>query len=123
MEQYSATVIDHFEHPRNSGVLDDPDGQATRSNPAMRIHVMLRIADGVVRDVRWQTKGCPASIASSSFASELVRGWTVEEVERLGQASIAEAMGGLPASKMHCSALAADVLKAATAAYRARQSG
>jgi len=121
VEQYSTTVIDHFEHPRNVGRLDDPDGDATRSNPAMRIHVMLRIRDGLVREMRWQTKGCPASIAASSFASEMVPGWPVEAVESLGRESIAEAMGGLPASKMHCSALAADALRAAVADYRAKR--
>lgn len=121
MEQYSTTVIDHFEHPRNVGRLDDPDGDATRSNPAMRIHVMLRIRDGLVREMRWQTKGCPASIAASSFASEMIPGWPIEAVESLGRESIAEAMGGLPASKMHCSALAADALRAAVADYRAKR--
>jgi nitrogen fixation NifU-like protein len=121
MEQYSTTVVDHFENPRNAGPMEAPDGEATRSNPAMRIHVMLRIEGDRVADVRWQTKGCPASIASSSFASELVRGWPLGEVEALGRDSIAEAIGGLPASKMHCSALAAEALRAAVADYRAKQ--
>ncbi|MDZ7729368.1 MAG: iron-sulfur cluster assembly scaffold protein [Dehalococcoidia bacterium] len=120
MEPYSATVMDHFENPRNSGELENPDAEATRSNPAMRVHMMLRIEDGRVTDVRWQTKGCPASIASSSFASDMIRGWTLEEVEALGKDSVAEAIGGLPAAKMHCSALTADVLKAAIADYRER---
>jgi nitrogen fixation protein NifU and related proteins len=118
MEGYSATVVDHFENPRNSGTLDQPDGEATRSNPAMRIHMMLRIEGGRLRDVRWQTKGCPASIASSSFASEMVRGWTIEEVDALENDTVAKGIGGLPASKMHCSALTAEALKAAVANYR-----
>lgn len=118
MEAYSATVMDHFENPRNSGEMADPDGEATRSNPAMRVRMMLRIEDGKVADVRWKTKGCPASIAASSFGSEMVKGWTVEEVEGLTKTSIADAIGGLPASKMHCSALAAEVLRAAVADYR-----
>lgn len=118
MEGYSPTVVDHFENPRNTGILDGADGEAVRANPAMRIHMMLRIAGGIVEDVRWQTKGCPASIASSSFASELVKGWPLHEVEQLGRDSVAEAIGGLPASKMHCSALVADVLRAAVADYR-----
>lgn len=121
MEHYSPTVIDHFEHPRNAGAMDAPDGEATRANPAMRIHVMLRIRDGRVSEMRWQTKGCPASIASSSFASELITGWSVEDVESLGRERIAEAIGGLPASKMHCSALAADALRAAVADYREKR--
>lgn len=120
MEAYSATVMDHFEHPRNAGTIANPDGQATRANPAMRIHVMLRIEDGQVTDAKWQTKGCPASIASSSFGSEMVLGMKLDEVESLGRQSIAEGLGGLPASKMHCSALAAEALKAAVADYRSR---
>lgn len=121
MEQYSDTVMDHFEHPRNAGAMEHPDGEAVRSNPAMRIHVMLRVHAGRVSEMRWQTKGCPASIASSSFASELIAGWPLEEVEAIGRETIAEAIGGLPASKMHCSALAADALRAAVADYRAKQ--
>ncbi len=118
MDGYSETVVEHFENPRNSGALEDPDGEAVRSNPAMRVHMMLRVKDGVIEDVKWQTKGCPASIASSSFASEMVRGWTIDAIEELGKDSVAEGLGGLPAAKMHCSALAADVLKAAVGDYR-----
>lgn len=121
MDAYSANVMDHFEHPRNVGLIDAPDGEAVRSNPAMRIHMMLRIADGTITEARWQTKGCPASIASSSRASELVRGWSIEDVDSLERDSIAKALGGLPAAKMHCSALAAEALKAAVADYRGRQ--
>lgn len=121
MESYSAAVMDHFENPRNSGEMEDPDGEATRSNPAMRVRMMLRIRDGRVADVRWKTKGCPASIAASSFGSEMVKGWPLEDVEALTKTAIAEGIGGLPASKMHCSALAAEVLRAAAADYRARQ--
>jgi nitrogen fixation protein NifU and related proteins len=100
--------------------MEHPDGEATRANPAMRIHVMLRVDEGKVREMRWQTKGCPASIASSSFASEMVAGWSLEAVEGLGKESIAEAIGGLPAAKLHCSALAAEALRAAVADYRAK---
>jgi nitrogen fixation protein NifU and related proteins len=118
MEGYSTTVVDHFENPRNAGTMDSPDGEAVRANPAMRVHIMLRIEGETIREVRWQTKGCPASIASSSFASEWVNGWTLEAVDSLERDSVAQAIGGLPASKMHCSALTAEVLKAAVADYR-----
>lgn len=120
MDSYSATVMDHFENPRNSGDMDEPDGEATRSNPAMRVRMMLRIDGDRIEDVRWKTKGCPASIAASSFGSEMVKGWTLDEVEAMTKTTIADGIGGLPASKMHCSALAADVLRAAVADYRAR---
>jgi nitrogen fixation protein NifU and related proteins len=121
MDSYSATVVDHFENPRNSGELENPDGEATRSNPAMRVRMMLRIEGDRIADVRWKTKGCPASIASSSFGSEMVKGWTLDEVEAMTKTAIAEGIGGLPTSKMHCSALAADVLRAAVADYRERR--
>ena len=119
---YSPTVLEHFEHPRNSGVIDDPDGEATTSNPVCgdRMRVMIRVDDGRLSEVRWQTRGCPPAIATSSFASELVAGWTLEQVDGLTRDAIAEAIGGLPRDKVHCSVLAADALKAAVADYRSR---
>jgi nitrogen fixation NifU-like protein len=122
MAAYSATVIEHFENPRNAGEMDAPDGDATTSNPVCgdRMRVMISVADGRIADVRWQTRGCPPAIATSSFASELVRGWTLEEVEALTREALAEGVGGLPRDKVHCSVLAADALRAAVADYRAR---
>jgi nitrogen fixation NifU-like protein len=120
--QYSALVIEHFERPRNAGVLEDPDGEATVANPVCgdRMRVMIRVRDGRIAEVRWQTRGCPPAIATSSFASELVQGWTLEEVERLTRERIAEGIGGLPPDKVHCSVLAADALRAAVRDYRRR---
>lgn len=125
MAAYSAAVMDHFEHPRNAGEMADPDGEATTSNPVCgdRMRVMIRVDDGQVREVRWQTRGCPPAIATSSFASEMVQGWRLEQVESLTRESIAEAIGGLPKDKVHCSVLAADALKAAVADYRKRAAG
>jgi nitrogen fixation NifU-like protein len=122
MAGYSELVRDHFEHPRNAGVLEDADGEGERSNPVCgdRMRVMIRVADGRIAAVRWQTRGCPAAIATSSFASELVAGWTLEAVRGLTREAIAEAMGGLPRDKVHCSVLAADALKAAIADYEAK---
>jgi len=121
---YSPAVMEHFEHPRNAGELPDPDGEATTSNPVCgdRMRVMIRVVEGRVRDVRWQTRGCPPAIATSSFASEMVQGWPLEQVEALTREHIAEAIGGLPKDKVHCSVLAADALKAAVADYRKRRS-
>jgi len=120
--QYSALVIEHFERPRNAGVLEDPDGEATVANPVCgdRMRVMIRVRNGRIAEVRWQTRGCPPAIATSSFASELVQGWTLEEVERLTRERIAEGLGGLPPDKVHCSVLAADALRAAVRDYRRR---
>ena len=125
MAAYSETVLDHFEHPRNSGVLEEPDGEATTSNPVCgdRMRVMIRVDGGRIGEVRWQTRGCPPAIATSSFASEMVRGWTLAEVDALTREGIAEAIGGLPRDKVHCSVLAADALKAAVADYRAKGAG
>ncbi|MCL6644488.1 MAG: iron-sulfur cluster assembly scaffold protein [Dehalococcoidia bacterium] len=125
MPGYSELVRDHFEHPRNAGILEDPDGIGERANLVCgdRMTVMIRVAEGRVTEVRWQTRGCPAAIATSSFASELVRGWTLLEVQALTREAIAEAMGGLPRDKVHCSVLAADALKAAVADYRQRLTG
>jgi len=125
MAAYSATVMEHFEHPRNSGEMTDPDGEATTSNPVCgdRMRVMIRVERGLVSDVRWQTRGCPPAIATSSFASEMVRGWPLEKIDTLTREDIAEAIGGLPKDKVHCSVLAADALKAAVRDYRERRAG
>jgi nitrogen fixation NifU-like protein len=121
---YSPLVMEHFEHPRNAGELVEPDGEATKSNPVCgdRMRVMIRVRDGRLAEVRWQTRGCPPAIATSSFASEMVAGWTLDEVDGLTREGIAQAIGGLPKDKVHCSVLAADALKAAVADHRARAS-
>lgn len=123
MAGYSELVREHFEHPRNAGVLEEPDGVGERSNPVCgdRMTVMVRVEDGRIAAVRWQTRGCPAAIATSSFASEWVQGWTLDAVRQLTREAIAEAMGGLPRDKVHCSVLAADALKAAVADYEQRR--
>jgi nitrogen fixation NifU-like protein len=87
------------------------------------MRVMIRVDQGRIDEVRWQTRGCPPAIATSSFASEMVRGWTLEEVDALTREGIAEAIGGLPRDKVHCSVLAADALKAAVADYRSKGAG
>ena len=124
MAAYSPLVMEHFEHPRNAGELPDADGEATKSNPVCgdRMRVMIRVADGRIAEVRWQTRGCPPAIATSSLASEMVNGWTLEQVDGLTREAIAEAIGGLPSDKVHCSVLAADALRAAVADYRSRSS-
>jgi nitrogen fixation NifU-like protein len=122
MAAYSPLVMEHFENPRNAGGMDAPDGDATTSNPVCgdRMRVMIRVEDGRVAEVRWQTRGCPPAIATSSYASDLVKGWTLEEVEALTRESLAEGVGGLPKDKVHCSVLAADALRAAVADYRSK---
>ncbi len=122
MAAYSETVMDHFEHPRNAGEMDAPDGEATVRNPVCgdRMQVMLRIDEGRIAKMQWLTRGCPPAIATSSWTSELVEGWTLGEAEALTREAIAEGIGGLPRDKVHCSVLAADALKRAIADYRER---
>ncbi len=123
MAAYSELVLDHFQNPRNAGEMPDPDGDATTANPVCgdRMRVMIRVADDRIAEVRWLTRGCPPAIATSSFASEMVHGWTLDEVTALTREGIANAIGGLPKDKVHCSVLAADALKAAVADYRSRR--
>ena len=122
MAAYSDLVVEHFQNPRNAGEMAAPDGEATTSNPVCgdRMRVMIRVRDGRVEEMRWLTRGCPPAIATSSYASELVRGWTLAEVEALTRERLAEGIGGLPKDKVHCSVLAADALRAAIADFRGR---
>ncbi len=122
MAAYSDLVVEHFQNPRNAGEMADPDGEATTANPVCgdRMRVMIRVAEGRIAEMKWQTRGCPPAIATSSYASELVRGWELEAVEALTREQLAEGIGGLPKDKIHCSVLAADALRAAISDYRAR---
>lgn len=125
MAAYSDLVVEHFQNPRNSGEMSDPDGEATKSNPVCgdKMRVMIRVEDDHIAEVRWQTRGCPPAIATSSLASEMVVGWDLERVEGLTREAIAEAVGGLPPDKVHCSVLAADALRGAIDDYRSRTKG
>ncbi len=118
-EGYSDTVMDHFERPRNSGELEQPDALGYMTNPVCgdTLLLMLRIADGRIEEARWQSNGCAASIAASSLLSELVRGRSLEEAAAITREAVVEALGGLPASKLHASVLAADALHHALADY------
>lgn len=122
MAAYSDIVLDHFQNPRNAGEMDNPDGEATTSNPVCgdRMRVMIRVVDGAIAEMQWKTRGCPPAIATSSYASELVRGLKLEEAELLTRDAIAEGVGGLPPDKVHCSVLAADAIRAAIADYRGK---
>jgi nitrogen fixation NifU-like protein len=118
-EGYSDTVMDHFEHPRNNGVLDDANALGYMTNPVCgdTLLLMLRIDGGRIAEVRWKSDGCAASIAASSLLSELVRGRTVDEARAITREAVVDALGGLPASKLHASVLAADALHRALDDY------
>jgi len=125
MAMYSATVIDHFQHPRNLGDLDAPDAVAEVENPACgdRTRLALRIAGERIVAARFRTEGCPAAIAASSITTELLLGKTLAEAGDLRDCDVVEALGGLPRNKMHCSVLAEDVIRAALEDYGRRQEG
>ena len=119
MALYSEKVMDHFRNPRNVGVLDDADGVGEVGNvkcgDIMKIY--LKIEDNIVRDVKFETFGCGSAIASSSMATELIKGKPLEEVMKLTNKAVAEALDGLPPIKMHCSVLAEEAIKAALKDY------
>ena len=122
---YSEKVMDHFTNPRNVGEIADASGVGTVGNAKcgdiMRIY--LKIENGIIEDVKFKTFGCGAAIATSSMATELVKGKTIQEALQLTNKQVAEALDGLPPVKMHCSLLAEEGLKAAIDDYMAKKQG
>lgn len=122
---YSERVIEHFTNPRNVGEIADADGVGEMGSPVcgdmMRMHI--KVDDGRIADIKFKTFGCCAAIASSSMLTELVKGKTLEEAMAVTKRDVAEALGGLPSPKMHCSNLAADTLHLAIEDYRGRHGG
>jgi len=120
---YSEKVMDHFNHPRNVGELPDADGVGQVGNPVCGdiMKMYLKIEDGVIADVKFKTFGCGSAIATSSMATEMIKGKTTGEALKLTNAAVAEALDGLPAHKMHCSVLAEEAVKAALADYYTRR--
>ncbi len=116
---YSDKVMDHFNHPRNVGEIEDADGVGTVGNPVCGdiMKMFLKIEDGTITDVKFKTFGCGSAIATSSMATEMIKGKTIKEAMALTNAAVAEALDGLPAHKMHCSVLAEEAVKAALADY------
>jgi nitrogen fixation protein NifU and related proteins len=120
--EYSPTVLDHFQHPRNLGDLEDADAVAEVENPACgdRTRLAVRLDAGRIAAARFRTEGCPAAIAASSMTTELIVGKTLDEIAALRDTDVADALGGLPRNKLHCSVLAEDVIQAVIADYRRR---
>ena len=123
MNDYSDKVVQHFENPQNSGILENPDGEAIVSNPVCgdTMSVTLRIKNLTIVNMQWQTRGCPAAIATSSYTSEFVRGMSLKEAREVSREVITQGIGGLPRDKGHCSVLAADALKKAISSYENKQ--
>ena len=120
--EYTEQVMDHFMNPRNMGEMEDASGVGTVGNAKcgdiMRIYI--KVENDVITDVKFKTFGCGAAIATSSKATEIVKGMTLEEAEKLTNKMVMEALGGLPPVKVHCSVLAEEALHAAIQDYRER---
>ena len=117
---YSEKVMDHFENPRNMGEIPDASGSGTVGNAKCGdiMKMDIKVENGIIVDVKFKTFGCGAAIATSSMATELVKGKTLEEAWKLTNKAVADALDGLPPVKMHCSLLAEEAIHAAIDDYR-----
>ena len=122
MALYSEKVMEHFRNPRNVGVLEDANavGEVGNAKCGDIMKMYLKIEDDIIRDVKFETFGCGSAIASSSMATELIKGKPVSEAMKLTNQAVAEALDGLPAYKMHCSVLAEEAIQSALEDYRKR---
>jgi nitrogen fixation protein NifU and related proteins len=123
--QYSKKVLDHFTKPHNQGELENSDAEATVGNPKcgdiMKIYLKInknQKGEEVIRDIGFQTLGCGAAIATSSMATDLAKGKTLDEALEITNQKVAEELGGLPKAKLHCSNLAADAVRKAIENYK-----
>lgn len=121
--QYSEKVMDHFMNPRNVGVIENPDGYGKVGNPTCGdiMEIFLKIENDVITDVKFRTFGCASAIATSSISTEMVLGKNIKEALEITNKVVAEALGGLPPVKMHCSVLAEQALKEAIEDYLAKK--
>jgi len=124
---YSKKIMEHIRRPRNMGEIKNPDGVATVGNPVcgdiMRLFLKIEKKKNkeYIKDIKFQTLGCGAAIATSSMITTMVKGKPVSEATKITKKAVADALGGLPASKIHCSVLAADALKKAVENYRKKK--
>ena len=119
MALYSEKVMDHFRNPRNVGIIEDADGVGEAGNPVCGdiMKIYLKIENDIINDVKFETFGCGSAIASSSMATELIKGKPISEAAELTNKAVTEALDGLPAVKLHCSVLAEEAIKAALKDY------
>ena len=122
---YSELVMEHFANPRNVGELAEPDGEGEIGDPSCAdgdvIRIAIKVEDEQISEIKFQTFGCAAAVATSSMVTEMVEGKSLAEARTVTNMAVAEALGGLPAQKMHCSAFAADALQAAIEDYLERR--
>ena len=123
MALYSEKVMDHFRNPRNVGVIEDADGVGEVGNAKCGdiMKMYLKIDDDIITDVKFETFGCGSAIASSSMATELIKGKPVSEARQLTNKAVAEALDGLPDYKMHCSVLAQEAIESALQDYESKK--
>ena len=119
---YSEKVMDHFSNPRNVGEIESPDGLGEAGNPRCGdiMKIYLKVVDNVIEDVKFKTFGCASAIASSSIATEMIKGKTIDEAWELTNSAVADALDGLPPVKMHCSVLAEEAIHNAINDYRVK---
>ena len=124
MALYSEKVMDHFRNPRNVGVIEDANaiGEVGNAKCGDIMKMYLKIEDDIVKDVKFETFGCGSAIASSSMATEMIKGKPLSEVRQLTNKAVTEALDGLPAHKIHCSVLAEEAIQSALKDYEDRQS-
>ena len=126
--RYSKKVIEHFTHPHNQGVIKNPDGVGIVGNPKcgdiMRMYIKVyknKKGEEIIKDVKFETLGCGAAISTSSIATEMSKGKSLDEVMTITNKQVADELGGLPAAKLHCSNLAADALHKAIENYKKKK--
>ncbi|MFT3951033.1 MAG: Fe-S cluster assembly scaffold protein NifU [Oscillospiraceae bacterium] len=120
---YSDKVLDHFSNPRNVGEIENADGVGEVGNAKCGdiMKIYLKVDNGVIDDVKFKTFGCGAAVATSSIATEMIKGKTIEDALKLTNKAVVEALDGLPPAKLHCSVLAEEAMKAAIADYYTKQ--
>lgn len=123
MEAYSTKVMEHFRNPHNVGEMENPDGVGHVGNPVCGdiMELYIKVKDNVIVDAKFKTFGCGAAIATSSMVTDMVKGKNIDEALTISNKAVAEALGGLPKVKMHCSVLAEEALKSAIENYRSKQ--
>jgi len=117
---YSKKALEHFQNPHNYGKMENPDGVGKVGNPRCGdiMYLYIKIKDNKIFDIKFETMGCAAAIATSSIVTDLAKGKTIEEAEKINSKSVVESLGGLPIIKVHCSLLAVEALKKAINDYK-----
>ncbi len=120
---YSKKVIEHFTKPHNQGKIENPDGVGTVGNPVCGdiMKIYIQVENEKIKDIKFETLGCGAAIATSSMVTDLAKGKTINEAEKITRGDVADELEGLPAVKMHCSNLAADALHKAIEDYKSKK--